>query len=50
MRRKKLEGSGPLFQSESQCEAFDVEISFIHMQILVPLHVNKLISIWKALH
>ena len=31
----------PLFQSEAQCEAFDMEISFIHMQILVNLHVNK---------
>ena len=31
----------PLFQSESQSEAFHVEISFIHTQILVHLHVNK---------
>ena len=31
----------PLFQSESQCKAFHMEISFIHMQILVHLHVNK---------
>ena len=30
-----------LFQSEAQCEAFHMEISFIHMQILVHLHVNK---------
>ena len=31
----------PLFQSESNCEAFHVEISFIHTHILVNLHVNK---------
>ena len=31
----------PLFQSESKCEAFHMEISFIHTQILVHLHVNK---------
>ena len=31
----------PLFQSESQCKAFHMEISFIHMQSLVHLHVNK---------
>ena len=31
----------PLFQSESWCEAFHMEISFIYMQILVHLHVNK---------
>ena len=31
----------PLFQSESKCEAFHMETSFIHMQILVHLHVNK---------
>ena len=31
----------PLFQSESKCKAFHMEISFIHMQILVHLHVNK---------
>ena len=31
----------PLFQSESKCEAFYMKISFIHMQILVHLHVNK---------
>ena len=41
----------PLFQSESQCEAFHMEISFIHMyhepQVCVWI---KLISIWKALH
>ena len=29
------------FQSESKCEAFHVEISFIHTQILLHLHVNK---------
>ena len=28
-------------QSESWCEAFHMEISFIYMQILVHLHVNK---------
>ena len=27
----------PLFQSESKCEAFHIEISFIHMQILFHL-------------
>ena len=26
------------FQNEAQCEAFHMEISFIHMQILVHLH------------
>ena len=31
----------PLFQGESWCEAFHMEISFIHMQILVHFHVNK---------
>ena len=31
----------PLFQSESKCEAFHMEISFIHTQVLVHLHVNK---------
>ena len=31
----------PLFQCESKCEAFHMEISFIHTQILVHLHVNK---------
>ena len=31
----------PLFQSESKCEAFHMEISFIHTQIFVHLHVNK---------
>ena len=31
----------PLFQSESKCDAFHMEISFIHTQILVQLHVNK---------
>ena len=31
----------PLFQSESWCEAFHMEISFIHSQILVHLHVTK---------
>ena len=31
----------PLFQSESKCKAFHMEISFIHTQILVHLHVNK---------
>ena len=31
----------PLFQRESKCEAFHMEISFIHTQILVHLHVNK---------
>ena len=31
----------PLFQSESKCEVFHIEISFIHTQILVHLHVNK---------
>ena len=31
----------PLFQSESKCEAFRTEISFIHTQIVVHLHVNK---------
>ena len=31
----------PLLQSESKCEAFHMEISFIHTQILVHLHVNK---------
>ena len=30
-----------LFQSESQCEAFDMKISFIDTQISVDLHVNK---------
>ena len=30
-----------LFQSKSKCEAFHVEISFIHMQCLVHFHVNK---------
>ena len=30
-----------VFQSESECEAFHTEISFIHTQILVHLHVNK---------
>ena len=41
----------PLFQSDSKCEAFHMEISFIHMQMLVHLHMwIKLISIWKASH
>ena len=31
----------PLIQSESCCEAFHMEISFIHTQSLVHLHVNK---------
>ena len=31
----------PLFQSESWYEAFYMEISFIHTQILVHLHVNR---------
>ena len=31
----------PLYQSESQCEGFHLEISFIHLQSLVHLHVNK---------
>ena len=31
----------PLFQSESWCEAFHMEISFIHTQILFHLHVNE---------
>ena len=31
----------PLFQSESYCEAFHMEISFINMQTLVHLHLNK---------
>ena len=30
-----------LFQSEAYCKAFHMEISFIHMQILVHLHINK---------
>ena len=29
------------FLKESKCEAFHMEISFIHTQILVHLHVNK---------
>ena len=31
----------PLFQSESQCEAFHMEICFIHTQILVHLQATK---------
>ena len=31
----------PLFQSKSSCKAFHMEISFIHTQISVQLHVNK---------
>ena len=31
----------PLFQSESWCEAFHMEISFIHRQNSIHLHVNK---------
>ena len=30
-----------LFQSESQCEAFHMEIGFIHMYMNPNLHVNK---------
>ena len=40
----------PLFRSESWCEAFDVEISFIHAHILVHLHVNKINFHMKAAH
>ena len=41
----------PLFQSESQCEAFHMEISFIHMYKWTQICVwIKLISIWKASH
>ena len=31
----------PLFQSESYCEAFHLEIGFIHMEMNQNLHVNK---------
>ena len=31
----------PLFQSKAKCEAFHMETSFIHSQMLVHLHVNK---------
>ena len=31
----------PLFQSEFKCEAFHMDMSFIHMYILVHLHGNK---------
>ena len=31
----------PLFQSESQCKAFQMEIASFHMQILVHLHANR---------
>ena len=31
----------PLFQSESWCKVFHMEISFIHTHILVHLHVDK---------
>ena len=31
----------PLFQSEAKCEAFHIEINFIHTQILVHLRVSK---------
>ena len=34
-------GDFVMFQSESWCEAFHMKISFIHMQILVHLHVSK---------
>ena len=40
-RRRFPSCLSPLFQSESWCEAFHTEISFIHTQILVHLHVNK---------
>ena len=44
MQRAQLAPSSclsPLFQSEAQCKAFHVNISFIQMQMLVHLHVNK---------
>ena len=31
----------PLFQSEAKSETFHMEISFIHMQSFVHLHVNR---------
>ena len=41
MNRRFPSCISPLFQSESKCEAFHMEISFIHMQTLVHLHANK---------
>lgn len=32
----------PPFQSESWCKTFILEISFIHIQMLVHLHVNEI--------
>ena len=41
LNKRFLSFISPLFQSESTCEAFHVEISFIHMQINQNLRVNK---------